>query len=106
MPNTALFIRHATLPGKRDAVEQVWRKHMMPAITANEGHVAYFYCFGTEPDTICAFQQYRDEAAAAAFLKTPAYAAYIEEVTPLLTGEPAVSMLDIRWTKQPEPLAA
>lgn len=95
----ALFIQHKTLPGKRDAVQRVWRKHMMPAITANDGHEAYFYCFGSDPDTICAFQRYRDEEAAGAFLKTPAYAAYLDEVSPLLAGEPAVTVLDVMWSK-------
>ena len=60
MAKHALFIQHKTLPGKRDEVQRVWRKHMMPAIRANEGHEAYFYCFGSDPDTICAFQQYTD----------------------------------------------
>ena len=65
MAKHALFIQHKTLPGKRDEVQRVWRKHMMPAITANEGHEAYFYCFGSELDTICAFQQYSDSAGQA-----------------------------------------
>jgi len=95
----ALFIQHKTLPGRRDAVEEVWRRHMLPAIAANDGHEAYFYCFGAAPDTICAFQQYRDREAAAAFLETPAYAAYLDEVSPLLSGEPAVTVLDVQWSK-------
>ena len=99
MSKHALFIKHRTQPGKRDEVERVWRKHMMPAIAANPDHEAYFYSFGTEPDTICAFQQYTSAEAAAAFLKHPAYATYLDEVTPLLAGEPLVQVLDIRWSK-------
>ena len=95
----ALFIQHRTLPGKRPDVQAVWRRHMMPAIAANDGHEAYFYCFGTDPDAICAFQHYRNQDAAVAFLKTPAYAAYLEEVTPLLSGEPAITVLDVQWSK-------
>jgi quinol monooxygenase YgiN len=95
----ALFIQHKTLPGKRDEVQRVWQKHMMPTIAANEGHTAYFYCFGTDPDTICAFQVYRDQEIAGAFLKRAEYAAYLEEVEPLLTGEPAVTVLDVQWSK-------
>jgi quinol monooxygenase YgiN len=72
---------------------------MMPAITANDGHEAYFYCFGTDPDTICAFQQYPDSDRASAFLNTPAYAAYLEEVSPLLSGEPDVTTLNVMWSK-------
>ena len=99
MAKHALFIQHKTLPGKRDEVQRVWRKHMMPAITANEGHEAYFYCFGSDLDTICAFQQYSDSDRASAFLKTPAYAAYLDEVSSLLSGEPHLTVLDVIWSK-------
>lgn len=95
----ALFVQHETLPGKRDEVQRVWRKHMMPAIAANDGHTAYFYSFGSNPDTICAFQVYRDQDAAGAFLKRAEYTAYLEEVEPLLTGDPVVTVLDVQWTK-------
>jgi len=106
MSKPALFIRHTTRPGQREAVRRVWHKHMAPAIAANDGHEAYFYCFGADPDTICAFQQYRDRDAADAFLETPAYAAYLEEVTPLLSGEPEVTVLDVMWSKDPSGVSA
>jgi quinol monooxygenase YgiN len=99
VPKYAIFILHEALPGKRDEVQQVWRKHMMPAITANEGHEAYFYCFGSDQNTICAFQQYTDCDGANAFLETPAYAAYLDEVSSLLSGEPEVTVLDVIWSK-------
>lgn len=99
MAKHALFIKHKTRPGKRDEVEQVWRRHMMPAISANPDHEVYVYSFGADPDTICAFQQYGSADAAAAFLKHPSYAAYLDEVTPLLTGEPEVQLLSVRWSK-------
>jgi quinol monooxygenase YgiN len=95
----ALFIQHKTLPGKRDDVQRVWQKHMMPAIAINDGHTAYFYSFGADPDSICAFQVYRDQEAAGAFLKKPEYAAYLEEVEPLLMGDPVVTVLDVQWSK-------
>ena len=95
----ALFVQHKTRPGKRGAVEAVWRRHMKPAAAANAGHLAYFYCFGMDDDAICAFQHYASREAAQAFLETPAYAAYLEEVTPLLSGDPTVTVLDVRWSK-------
>jgi len=59
MSQTALIVKNKTLPGKRDEVRVVWEKHMAPAIAANPGHIAYFYCFdNSDPDAICAFQQY------------------------------------------------
>ena len=99
MTGYALFIQHRTRPGRRDEVQAVWRRHMQPAIAANPGHLAYFYSFGAGKDEIYAFQHYRDAEAAEAFLKTPAYASYLAEVSPLLLGEPAVTVLDVQWTK-------
>lgn len=100
MPGYALFIQHRTRPGRRDDVQNVWRKHMQPAITANKDHLAYFYSFGSDPNSICAFQQYPDKEAAGAFLQTEAYARYLEEVNPLLEGEPAITVLDVQWSKE------
>lgn len=100
MSTHALFIQHKTRPGCRDEVALIWQRHMAPAISDNPGHIAYAYCFGAEPDTICAFQRYRSEEAAAEFLRTGAYAAYEAEVEPLLEGPPQVTVLDVRWTKR------
>lgn len=100
MPPTAHFITHRTRPGQRDAVFAVWRKHMAPAIVTSSGHDAYTYCFDPDdPDVICAFQQYRSPEAAAAFLETPPYRAYEEEVAALLTGPPEVKRLTSMWSK-------
>jgi len=100
MTQVAVFIRHRTLPGKREEVRSVWEKHMAPAISANPGHVAYFYCFDTaDPDAICAFQQYASADAAKAFLQTSSYRAYLAEVESLLSGLPEVASLAPVWTK-------
>jgi quinol monooxygenase YgiN len=51
---------------------------MAPAIAANPSHTAYFYCFdNSDPDSICAFQQYTSAEASQDFLKTDSYAAYL-----------------------------
>lgn len=100
MSQTALFVKHKTLPGKRDEVEKVWLKHMAPAIAANSGHSAYFYCFDTaDPDSICAFQLYASAEAAQEFVKTASYAAYLKDVAPLLSGPPHVTALTPKWSK-------
>ncbi|MES2642372.1 MAG: antibiotic biosynthesis monooxygenase [Myxococcota bacterium] len=102
MSNVALFIKHMTLPGKRDEVRRVWEKHMAPAVSANPSHTAYFYCFdNADPDAICAFQQYASAEAAAEFLKTDSYLAYLQEVEPLLAGPPNVTSLTPMWSKSP-----
>jgi quinol monooxygenase YgiN len=100
MESIALFIRHKTLPGKRDQVRSVWEKYMAPAISANPGHTDYFYCFDdADPDSICAFQQYANVEASQNFLKTDSYAAYLKEVEPLLSGPPRVTALTPVWSK-------
>jgi quinol monooxygenase YgiN len=96
----ALIVKHQTLPGKRDEVQKVWEKHMAPAIAANPGHTAYFYCFdNSDPDSICAFQQYTSAEASQDFLRTDSYAAYLEHVEPLLAGPPQVTALTPIWSK-------
>jgi quinol monooxygenase YgiN len=100
MASFALIVKHKTQPGKRDHVRRVWEKHMAPAISANPGHTAYFYCYGnTDPDSIWAFQQYESEQASQDFVKTASYAAYLKDVEPLLSGPPEVTALTPVWSK-------
>ena len=96
----ALLIKHETQPGKREDVRAVWEKHMAPAISANAGHIAYYYCFDDgDEDSIVAFQQYKDVEASREFLKTESYATYLKEVEPLLLGPPVVTSLTPKWSK-------
>lgn len=100
MKQLALIVRHKTLPGRRDEVRAVWEKHMAPAVASNPGHTAYFYCLdNSDPDAISAFQVYESAEASQAFLATASYAAYLEEVEPLLSGPPQVSAVTPVWTK-------
>ena len=99
MTETALFITHRVLPGRRDDVRAVWHRWMAPAITDNPGHVGYTYCLDpADPDVVCAFQVYRSAADAAAFLTTDAYRSYEREVAPLLAGPPEVRPLTPDWS--------
>lgn len=100
MNNTALFIIHQTKPGKRDAVKEIWLKHMAPAIQGNPGHLAYFYTFdNNNPDSICAFQVYESPQAAKDFLSHPNYQNYLVESGDLLEHEPQVMSLAPQWIK-------
>lgn len=95
----ALFIKHHAKPGRRDELEAAWRQHMMPAIADNDGHICYIYSYGAEPDTIGAFQVYTSKQAADAFIRAPAYLAYLADSRPLLAHDPEVTILEPRWTK-------
>lgn len=95
----ALFLEHCTKPGRRDELEAAWRRHMMPAISTNDGHLAYLYGFGADPDTVVAFQLYRSEEDANAFMQSPAYLAYLAESRPLLQHDPEIARFEPRWIK-------
>ena len=95
----ALFIKHRAKPGRRTDLETVWRTHMMTAIAGNDGHLAYTYGFGAEPDTVGAFQLYRSKEDADAFVQSASYLAYLERARPLLEHEPEVTVLEPRWVK-------
>ena len=100
MSTCALFIVHKTRPGLRDSVQEVWLRNMAPAVGANPGHLCYVYSFdASDPDEICAFQQYASAEAAAEFLSHPGYLKYLEEVGPLLEGPPSVRHLIPQWSK-------
>jgi quinol monooxygenase YgiN len=100
MSEHAVFVHHQTLPGMREDVQSAWRRHLQHLISADPGFRAYFYCFGEDPDSICAFQTYRSRDAAAAFVKSPEFAAYYEEVTPLLLGQAKVTVVNVQWSKE------
>ncbi len=100
MATAALFITHRTLPGKRDEVFRVWKKHLPPNVEANRAHEAYFYCFDdNDPDLIRVFQQYADAAASQVIFTAAWYADYLAEVEPLLAGPPEVSAATPVWSK-------
>ncbi len=100
MQGHALFITHRTRPGMREAVREVWMRHMAPAVDANAGHLAYFYCFDTaDNDVLHVFQLYTDQAAANAFLELPTYKEYLGEVESLLADQPDVHAAEPQWRK-------
>ncbi|MGO4257922.1 putative quinol monooxygenase [Marmoricola sp. RAF53] len=102
MTQLAVTIRHQTLPGRRDDVRKVWEAHMAPAISRNPGHLAYYYCLDNhDADAVLAFQIYDSLESSQAFLLTDAYAAYLQEVGPLLTGPPEVTALTPVFSKEP-----
>ncbi|UUZ59879.1 putative quinol monooxygenase [Nocardioides sp. B-3] len=101
MSQVAVIVTHQTQPGRREEVRAVWEKHMAPAVAANAGHIAYFYCLDdNDPDVIRAFQVYTDADASRAFLATTAYTSYVAEVEPLLRGPPTVSVQTPVWQKR------
>lgn len=102
--SVGVIIEHHVRAGPRDAVRATWERLLRPAIEANDEHEAYTYMYDLDdPDVIRAVQQYTDADAAAAFLATPAYAAYVAAVEHLLIGPPVVTRTEIIWTKERRP---
>lgn len=100
MSKVALFIKHKSLPGKRDEVRAVWERYMQPKIAQNKAHEAYFYCYDdNDSDSICVYQLYSDSESSQAFLKTPSYADYLKEVESLLAGPPEITEATPVWIK-------
>lgn len=100
MERVALFIRHTTQPGQREAVKAIWEQHMAPAIAQNPGHEAYFYCFNQhDPDSIVVYQQYASVTASQTFLTHPSYLTYLAAVEGLLVGPPEVTAAIPQWIK-------
>jgi quinol monooxygenase YgiN len=97
---SAVLVTHRTKPGARDQVRAVWQAHMPAAVSANAGHLAYFYTFDAgDAEVIRAFQVYADGEAAKAFLEADAYRGYVAAVEPLLAGPPEVAVSDVVWAK-------
>jgi quinol monooxygenase YgiN len=98
--SVAVLIEHQARHGCRDEVRAVWERLLRPAIETNDRHEAYSYMFdAADPDIIRAFQRYTDDEAAAAFLTTPEYGAYVAAVEDLLVGPPRVLRCEVIWTK-------
>jgi quinol monooxygenase YgiN len=98
--SVTVLIRHRALPGRRSDLHDVWKQHMQPAVADNPGHEAYYYCFDdADADVVVVYQQYADSEAAAAFLETAAYRAYLEESEPLLAEPPALTRAVPQWQK-------
>ena len=96
----AILVTHRTQPGAREQVRDVWQAHMPGAVSANPGHLGYYYTFDSaDADVIRAFQVYADNDAAQAFLQTEAYQAYVAAVEPLLAGPPEVAVSQVVWAK-------
>jgi len=100
MSKTALFIRHRALPGKRDEVQRIWRQHVQPRAAANPAHEAYFFCYDDQdPDVICVFQLYTDEASMKDFLSGDWYPGYLAEIAKVVTAPPQISPASLIWSK-------
>ena len=100
MSKSALFIRHKTKPGMRDAVQEIWEKWVKPRAAANPEHLEYFFCYDeVDPDTICVFQLYSSKTAAERFMSGDWYPQYLQEISAVVADAPLIQHADLVWQK-------
>lgn len=98
-----LFITHRAKPGRRADLIAAWEQHMPAVVQANPHHEAYV-CTRVvqDPDAVMVYQQYTGADEAAAFLREPAYRAYLDASEHLLASPPSVTLVEPLWTKDPD----
>ena len=100
MNEICLFLRVRTADGKRDMVRELWEKHLKKRASKNENQKAYYYCFDNfDPNIIWMFEHYSNPEELQLNAKADWFQNYMEEVMPLLDGEPQVSMTTPIWIK-------
>jgi quinol monooxygenase YgiN len=100
MTKTAFYARHKALPGKRDALRQVWEKYARAYIADADVQLAYFYCYDDgDPDTIIAFQLCTDPAGVADFTKQAWFQDYQAETAALIAGPSEFRTMTPMWIK-------
>lgn len=100
MNEISLFITVRTQPGQRDALVDLWDKHLRGRADANDDQVCYVLGLDeADPDTVRITEVYATKAALEDNSKAPWFADYMGEAGPLLAGPPDVSMAVPYWVK-------
>ncbi len=98
--NTALYVRHRALPGRRDDLRLVWEKYARAYLQAADVQLAYFYCYDdNDPDVIVAFQLCTDQAGVEDFVKQPWFAAYEADTAALIAAPSEFRTVTPLWVK-------
>jgi len=100
MEPVALFIKVRVRPGKREQVRQLWEKHLKQRAESNEAQDMYCYCYDENDENILLiFERYIDREALNNNAQQDWFREYMNEVGPLLDGDPDVSFGLPIWTK-------
>lgn len=101
MSKTALLITHRALLGNATRFvvsrKSISNPTSLPTLPIKR---ISFDCYDDgDSDTICVFQQYVDGVSSQDFLAAPWYAAYVNDVTPILAGQPEIRAATPVWIK-------
>lgn len=95
-----MIISTTVQPGKRDEVHALWLDHLGPLAEANNAQSTVVWCDDrADADMFHLFEIYTDEQSLGENAQSPAFAAYMGAVMPLLAGEPIVRIANPRWVK-------
>ncbi|MEM9853248.1 MAG: antibiotic biosynthesis monooxygenase [Pseudomonadota bacterium] len=96
----ALFLTIKTQPGQRDALVDLWDKHLKARAEENARHVSYVFALDmADPEIVYITEVYASQSDFEASSQSPWFAAYMAEAGPLLAGEPGCAMASPHWVK-------
>mgnify|MGYP001796104568 CR=1 FL=1 len=96
----AVFLTITTQPGQREVLVDLWDAHLRDRAAEDDSHVSYVFALDMmDPNMVHITEVYATQAAFEANSQSPWFAAYMEEVGPLLAGEPAFAMATPHWVK-------
>ena len=104
MTRLAMIVKTTVQPGQRDAVRDLFTRHLGARALANDAQEILIWCDDdANPDVFYLFEIYRDRAAFQANAQAAAqegwFQAYLQQAQPLLAGQPEVIMASPQWAK-------
>ena len=96
----AVLVRGRCQQGQRERVREAFERHLAPRAQSNAAQQIVVWCADqADPDVFHLFEVYADEAAMDANARSEWFAIYMQEVAPLLAGQPEVSLAYPEWQK-------
>lgn len=101
MDKVAVVVEVSAKVGKRDEVRALWNKHLRPQLDLpDSAQELYLLCDdASDPNKLLLIELYDDPSRMRANAEAPWFRAYMEEVAPLLDGQPRMTMGNPRWAK-------
>lgn len=104
MSKQVVLVKTLTQPGQRDAVRQLFERHLAARAHANPAQEVVVWCADDQhPDGFYLFEIYASreafQANAQAGWQAGWFQAYLAEAQPLLAGQPEVVLASPLWAK-------
>lgn len=101
MDKMAVVVEVSAKDGKRDEVRALWNRHLRPQLErADSAQELYLLCEdASDPNKLLLIELYDDRSRMLANAEAPWFHAYMQEVAPLLDGQPRMSIGNPRWAK-------